>query len=112
MCLGQIFVKNAKNDTGTIFERSKSDQILKSEKCRNPRKKRKKWPFGHLKRQNSLVFQERDLKILYTYLSISVLSHIFRLFFIKKNPRKLEKKTFSVILFPIFFITPKSEMAV
>ena len=54
LCLGlvirvfwSVFVKNAKNDPRTLFERPKSDN---SWKCGNPGKRREKWPFSTFKR--------------------------------------------------------------
>ena len=56
MFLGQIFVKNAKNDPRTIFELKNGTIFFKSGNCRCPCKWSKKWPFRHSKRQNSAVF--------------------------------------------------------
>ena len=84
MFLGQISVKEAKNDARNLLERPKSDKIWKYGNCRNPRKLRKKWISGHSKRQNSAVFSRYQLKYLYKHSSTNVLSHLFLFLKIQK----------------------------
>ena len=80
MYVGQIFVKKAKNDPRTLFEQSKQEEIWKLEKCPNPSEYRKRGLFGHSKRQNSAVFQDRDLKFC-TFIYLQAFFYIYSVFF-------------------------------
>ena len=80
MFVGQIFVKSAKNDPGTLFERPKSDRILKSKKAEIPGNSVKNGRFRPSKCPNSVIFSRYLLESLHTYTSNQVLLHVFRLF--------------------------------
>ena len=76
--LDQFFVQNAKNDSRTLFERPKSDKLLKSGKCRNRRKQREKLPFSTFRTPKVGHFSRYLLEILYKYTPHRVLLRIFR----------------------------------
>ena len=69
-----------KKDQRTLFERPKQDKSLQSEKCRNPCRQRKQWPFGAFITVKLSRFIKMRLEMLHTYSSASVLIHMFRLF--------------------------------
>ena len=70
-------------------------------KCRNPRRKRKKWPFLAFKTAKLSRFSRYQLESLYTYSSRSVLSHIFISFKLKTFLGKYWRTKNSVYFFPI-----------
>ena len=72
------FRQKCKNNPITLFEWPKADKIWKSKNGRNPRKWRKKWPFGAFKTAKLSRFSRYQLEILYTYSWTSVLSHLLR----------------------------------
>ena len=63
MFLGQFFVKNAKSELRTLFERPKSDKNRKSRKYRNPIEQREKWAFLTFKMPKNCHFSRYPLEI-------------------------------------------------
>ena len=100
MFLGKFFVKNAKIDPITLFERPKSAKSFKSGKYRNCREQREKQPFSTFKTPKLSHFSRHLLKNFYSYTPGMVLSHVFRFF---ENSKILINIFFRITFFVHYF---------
>ena len=96
MFWGKIFVKKAKMTLEHFFERPKSDKNWKSEKCRNPRKWRRKWSFWAFKTANLIRFQDSDLNFC---------THIHRQVFLYTQGVHFQVKSLLVLCLIILILT-------
>ena len=93
MFLVQFFVKNAKSELRTLFERPKSDKNRKSGKYRNPIEQREKWAFLTFKIPKLCHFSRYPLEIV-TCVHLIGFFNIYSDFLIRKFTSKFFENIF------------------
>ena len=101
--LGQIFVKNAKNDPRTLFNGPNRTKIQNRKNIEFLINSVKSGRFGHSERQNSAVFKDSDLKVCTGILQQVFLNTHIPFFLILTLSGQFGKQNILMTIFPNFF---------